>query len=226
MDLVAPISAAVVLILILSLVYGDKARQARRSRLASWASTKGFQVNQSGLSQQKAGWLSSPLTSANGQFIDDYRIFQPIRSNPRGRVNMVATRAKGDLTWTIFEYEYSDGEYTSVSTICSVQQPRIFPTIDIRPQDLGNKIGNALGANRVKVGSAEFDRRMQVRSENESATQALVTPRLISFVLRTSGVHWQLSGNRLVVVVSGRLENDRVDSTCGLMKGFLDQLRP
>lgn len=70
-------------------------------------------------------------------------------------------------------------------------QPEAPPLL-IRPEHAFDKVGSALGLDDIDFESAEFSRRFHVQSPDRRFAYAVVHPRMIEFLLQTTGVRFEV----------------------------------
>ena len=104
--------------------------------------------------------------------------------------------------------------------------PDAWPFLSIRPETLGDKLADALGADDIDFESQEFSNRFWVKSEDRRFAYDLIHPRMMQFLLGPGWQEWQVRGAFLALWTEGPLEAADVQPALERLIGFLDLWPP
>ncbi len=124
----------------------------------------------------------------------------------RGRFSNVMTGSSGGLQISLFDYTYSMGKSSVTQTLAAFSQDQQLPPFALRPENLFDRIGDAIVHNDIDFGSnPEFSKRYLLKSPDEAATRRLFTPGLLTY-LEQFQTSWCVegSGSTLIVYRGGR----------------------
>jgi hypothetical protein len=219
--------AAVAILAIWLGTYMKKKYEERKASLAAWAEARGFSFHPHGVEVYARGIWSGFNRSES--FLGRFQDFSPFGQGDRWRVPIMMTGKTGDRQWTIFDYEYqteSGGKNRSRTThrytVCEVQCGCTFPHIDIRPENVFDKIGGALGFKDLSFELDEFNRCYYVKTNDERIAYSLIHPEMIEFLMRVPRYPWQIDGRQIVIAVPGWLQVAEIQRIVADMDGFLE----
>lgn len=121
----------------------------------------------------------------------------------RGRYHNVMIGQVGELQVSIFDYTYQNGKTSVTLTLTCFSQKGEFPPFELRPENIFDKIGDAITHSDVDFESnPEFSRRYHLRTPNEAGIRALFTPSLMTYfeqIAPDKKWHVEASGPSLVI---------------------------
>ena len=175
--------AAVVVIIVVSIIQGQKHRDA----LAAFAAERGLSF------------------SADDPFdIEDrFEGFSLISSgHSRGASNVLWGDAGGRRVM-LFEYRYKTGSGKNESThwhVCCIWTlPVPLADMAIRPEGLFDRMAEWFGHNDIDFESSEFSSRYHVKGSDRREVYAVITPRMMEFMLSSDFKYLEVLGEAALV---------------------------
>lgn len=168
--------------------------QKRRSALAAFAAAK--------------GWIFEP---------DDRRGLAERWSDPPFGIGH-SRRASNVMSGTVdgrpmlaFDYRYkittSTGKSRTTRTytygVCVLGLPTYLPPLEVGPENVLTRFGNALGLDDVDLESEDFNRAFRVRGAPRFAHDVL-TPRTMERLLRSECRSWRIAGTDILAWDDGK----------------------
>lgn len=216
----------VVLIIVLATQYEKK----RREKLSAFAAENGYEYYPHGdpSGAEPSGCNFFALGSGFGQWFSRFQGFSPFGAgHSQSASNLMVKRGDG-RTWYFFDYKYTTGSGKHQSThyfsIAVIEMRTFFPGLRIRGESFFDKIGAFVGFRDIEFESEEFNRRFHVSSSSEQFAYAVVHPRMMEFLMVGWDVDWQLSGEYLLVAMSGRMDVGELGATQYKLEQFLEQV--
>ncbi len=106
--------------------------------------------------------------------------------------------------WSIclFDYSYTTGsgddETHYAMTLMILESPLIFKPMSLRPENVLDKVGAALGFDDIDFESADFSRTYCVKGENKKFTYDIIHPRMMEFLLSHKGLYIETQQNTVL----------------------------
>lgn len=128
-----------------------------------------------------------------------------------------------------FDYRYkvttSTGKSRSTRTyhygVSALRLPARFPVLEVVPENVLTRFGNALGLDDVELESEEFNRTYRVRGPARFAHDVL-SPRTMELLLRGACHSWRIAGPDLLGWDSGRHTPVDVLGRVATLSGIVD----
>jgi hypothetical protein len=175
--------AAAIMLIILTV---RQARQ-RTKDLAALAQQMGFTL-------LKKEWRG-PSLSAN------YKT--SLLQRRRGSFSNVMIGQMGGFQVSVFDYTYGSGKNSVRQTLTCFSQGADLPPFELRPENIFDKIGDAIVNNDIDFDShPEFSRRFHLRSPDEVRIRMLFNPSLLTYLEQIppdKKWHIEASGPSLVI---------------------------
>jgi hypothetical protein len=149
---------------------------------------------------------------------------------------MQGTAADGS-SCSIFDYHYetystdSKGRRTThhhYYSIFTLILPQSFPELEIKPEGLFSKLGQALGFDDIDFESMEFSKRYQVKSDDKKFAYDFCNARMIDYLLRQQDLIIEVESNVLALTFNNKLavesiipNHERLLQIRSLMPGYL-----
>ncbi|HVE98596.1 MAG TPA: hypothetical protein VNA12_05390 [Mycobacteriales bacterium] len=168
--------------------------EQRRAALAAFAAANGWSF-EPGDSEGIGGWWSDP----------------PFGIGHSRRVTNVLRGVVDDRPMRTFDYRYkittSNGKTSTTRTyhfgVTALRLPAHLPNLEVGPENVLTRLGNALGLDDVELESEDFNRSFRVRGSARFAHDVL-TPRTMEQLLRGCCTGWRVSGSDLIGWDEGR----------------------
>jgi hypothetical protein len=194
---VVPFVAFVALIVVLA-VYSYKKNQARLAAIQGLALSKGWQY-----------------TAADPYGLPDRWPGRPFHSGYGRRATNVVTGQVGSHPMIAFDYEYKEDStdskgHSSTTTyhyaVCALGLACPLPELDVTPEGVLSRIGQALGMQDIELESEDFNRRFRVKCPNPKFATDVLSPRTMELLLNAGKPHFRFAGTDVVSAQSGALE--------------------
>lgn len=161
-----------------------------------------------------------------GFVVEELGGFYPFdRGHSRRIDNLILGEWEGKFC-AAFEYSFKEGSGKNTShyayTVCMFRlMEMVFPRVELRPENLFDRLGTAVGIRDIEMESEEFNRRYRISCEDRKFAFKLLDPRMMEYLMRIPPRHWQLRSNYMVVVSKTReaMETERILVD---MNGFLE----
>ena len=120
---------------------------------------------------------------------------------------------------SIFDYHYETYSTDSKGrrktqhhyfSIFTLTLPRSFPELEIKPEGLFSKLGQALGFDDIDFESMEFSKRYQVKSDDKKFAYDFCNARMIDYLLRQQNLLIEVESNVLALTFEGKLAVDSI----------------
>jgi hypothetical protein len=182
------VSAALVVLAIAAAVaigwFAYQQEQKRRAALAAFAASK--------------GWTFEPHDRHG---LDDRWSDAPFGTGHSRRASNVMSGSVDGRPALAFDYRYkittSNGKSSSTRTynygVCVLGLPAYLPSLEVGPENVLTRFGNALGLDDIELESEDFNRAFRVRGDAKFACDVL-TPRTMEALLRSGCPSWRITG--------------------------------
>lgn len=179
---------AFVVVAVTVLLYQHKKEQQRREQLALFAMSKGWTfepVDARGLAER---WSDAPFGQGHSR-----------------KASNVFTGTIGGRPMIAFDYRYkittSNGKSSSTRTyhfgVSVIGLPAYLPRLDVLPENVLTRFGNALGLDDVELESEDFNRAFRVGGAPKFAHDVL-TPRVMELLLRGGCPSLRITGTEIM----------------------------
>ena len=164
---------------------GWKQEQKRREELLVWCTQNGFQFTVRD-DQWCNRWSGTPFGDGDH----------------REAKNVVVGRL-GDQPFAAFDYSYqthstdSKGNRTTTThryVVTSLQLSTALPRLQVTPEGIFGRIGNALGLDDVELESEDFNRRFRVHADDRKFASDVLSPRTMEALLALPDMRWRIEG--------------------------------
>jgi hypothetical protein len=187
--------------------------QKRRELLMMWATNSGFSyvVEDDSWCER---WRAAPFGEG------DHR-----------KASNVVTGTLSNKTFAAFDYSYqthsSDGRGGRSTTthryvVTSLQLPTSLPQLQVTPESLVTRLGNALGLDDIELESEDFNRRFRVHARDRKFACDVLTPRTMQLLLSRPALSWRIDGSDVVAWQDGRLSPASVLATTSELREIVD----
>ena len=131
------------------------------------------------------------------------------------RASNVLSGKYRDRDMVAFDYTYKTrsadgnggtGTQTHRYVVCALALPTWLPYLEVGPENVLEKLGNALGFRDIELESEEFNRRFRVNANDPKFAYDVLPARTLQHLLALPAHHWRIEGNSIVCWGSGRLE--------------------
>jgi len=178
-------------------VIAHKKNQARIRELHGLAMSKGWQYLAGDPFNLPGRWPGHPFGKGYGR-----------------RASNVVTGTVGLYPMVAFDYVYKEDStdskgnrttHTYNFAVCALAMPCALPELQLAPEGVFSRIGQALGMQDIELESEDFNRRYRVRCPDRKLATDILTPRTMETLLRVDGFCVRFAGADAVCAVSGRL---------------------
>ncbi|MBV6457030.1 MAG: hypothetical protein HONBIEJF_00135 [Fimbriimonadaceae bacterium] len=219
---------AFVALAVVAIIASNRAAEAQRVRLAAFAAERGLNYAPYGLSSEPPGCLTfswSQNYDVQAQYLENFLGFEPFG---KGTSQTVRNRISGEwqgLEWEIFDYSYTISSGKSSTTyryaIVAAQFGFVVPDIDIRRENVFDRIGSWVGIRDMQFESIEFNGAFHVKSQDEKRAYDLIHPGAIDYLMACEIREWQLAGRTIVLIQNDTLSIPLIDRMMGAIVEFL-----
>lgn len=168
----------------------------RAEALMTWATQNGwqFEVEDDSWCQR---WNGAPFNEG------DHR---------RAR-NVIIGQANG-RPFAAFDYSYqthsSNGQGGSSTTthhyfVFSLAMPTVLPMLQVTPESMFSRLGNAFGLTDIELESEDFNRAYRVHSNDPKFASDVLTPRTMEQLLAEPHLSWRIEGLDIMSWQNGTL---------------------
>jgi Protein of unknown function (DUF3137) len=214
---VGPWGLVLVVVVVAAVVYfaysSWKADQKRRELLMTWATNSGFSfaVEDDSLCDR---WHATPFGEG------DHR-----------RARNVVTGTNKDRPFVAFDYSYQTHSQNSNGTqsttthryvVTALQLPMFLPQLQVTPENLFTRVGNAFGLDDIELESEEFNRRFRVHARDRKFACDVLTPRTMQMLLSQPVLSWRIDGIDVIAWQDGRLSPSLCLSTTSQLQDIVD----
>jgi hypothetical protein len=121
----------------------------------------------------------------------------------RGRFTDAMIGRIGGFQAGVFDYTYGNGKSSVTQTMTCFSQNAELPPFELRPENIFDKIGDAITHNDIDFDShPEFSRRYHLRSPDEARIRMLFSPALLAYLEQIppdKEWHVEASGPSLII---------------------------
>jgi len=186
--------------------------QRRRQALQTWAGKNGYSYT-----------------------AEDDRWCERWNGNPFGEgdhrraKNVITGSAK--LPFSAFDYSYqthsSNGKGGQTTTthryvVTSVQLPTFLPQLQVTPENLMTRLGNAFGLDDIELESEDFNRRFRVHARDRKFACDVLTPRTMQMLLSRPALSWRIEGSDVLAWQDGKLSPALCLATTSQLQDIVD----
>ena len=91
----------------------------------------------------------------------------------------------------------------------SLQLPAYLPRLQVTPENILTRIGNALGLDDIELESEDFNRKFRVHADDPKFASDVLSPRTMQALLAQPAVSWRFEGSDIVGWEEGKLSPTR-----------------
>ena len=190
-----------------------KQEQKRRELLMAWATNSGFAFE-----VEDDRWCERWQATPFGQ--GDHR-----------KASNVVTGAQKGRPFAAFDYSFqthsSNGKGGQTTTthryvVTSVQLPTYLPQLQVTPENLVTRLGNAFGLDDIELESEDFNRRFRVRAQDRKFACDVLGPRTMAMLLSRPALSWRIEGTDILAWQDGRLTPATCLATTSQLQDIVD----
>jgi hypothetical protein len=190
-----------------------QAEQKRRELLMMWATNSGFSYVVEDDSWC-ARWNATPFGEG------DHR-----------KARNVITGTHKDRTFVAFDYTYethsSNGKGGQTTTthhyvVTSLQLPTYLPQLQVTPENMMTRLGNAFGLEDIELESEDFNRSFRVHARDRKFACDVLTPRTMQMLLSRPATSWRIDGSDILTWRDGRLSPAMCLATTSQLQDIVD----
>ena len=187
--------------------------QKRRELLMTWATNSGFSF-----AVEDDSWCSRWNATPFGD--GDHR-----------RARNVITGTYKQRPFAAFDYSYethsSNGKGGQTTTthryvVTSLQLPTYLPQLQVTPENLLTRFGNALGLDDIELESEDFNRKFRVHARDRKFACDVLTPRTMQMLLSRPAMSWRIDGSDILAWQDGKLSPSMCLSTTSQLQDIVD----
>ena len=187
--------------------------QQRRALLMTWATNSGFAYT-----VEDDSWCSRWNATPFGE--GDHR-----------RARNVVTGAYKTHPFVAFDYSYqthsSNGKGGQTTTthhyvVTSLQLPTPLPQLQVTPENLLTRFGNALGLDDIELESEDFNRKFRVHAADRKFACDVLSPRTMQMLLSRPALSWRIHGSDILAWQDGQLTPAMCLSTTSQLQDIVD----
>ena len=186
--------------------------QKRRAALAAFAAAKGWDfepLDRRGLAER---WSDPPFGIGHSR-----------------RVVNVMSGVVGGRPMLAFDYRYKvttdTGKTRSTRTytygVCVLELPTYLPPLEVGPESVLTRFGNALGMDDIELESEDFNRAFRVRGAPKFAHDVLA-PRTMETLLRSECRSWRITGREILAWDDGKHGPVEILSRLSTLEAVID----
>jgi Protein of unknown function (DUF3137) len=187
--------------------------QKRRELLMTWATNSGFTY-----AVEDDRWCDRWQASPFGE--GDHR-----------KAANVISGAVASKPFVTFDYSYqthsSDGKGGRSTTthryvVTSLQLPAPLPQLQVTPENVMTRLGNAFGLDDIELESEDFNRRFRVHAGDRKFACDVLTPRTMELLLSRPVLSWRIDGADILAWQDGRLSPAVALATTSQLRDIVD----
>lgn len=199
------------LIVVAGIAYTYLAAEKRRKELAQLA--------------DRAGLVFAPDC---GDVYQKYVTFTPFSRGAGWSSSNLLAGERGEVHWELFDYRYTTGSGKNRQThhcgIAAATVPIWFRKLQIRPEDIFDKVAAFVGYDDINFESNEFSRRYHVSCDVRKFAYDVIHPQMIEFLLARPAHHWQLADNVILIHKSSRYSAADLEQVLTMVEGFIERI--
>jgi len=140
---------------------------------------------------------------------------EPFNEGDHRRACNVLTGQWKGKPFASFDYSYetqsSDGKGGQSTTthhyaVSSVQLPTYLPRLQVTPENLLTRLGNAVGMTDIELESEDFNRAFRVHANDPKFASDVLTPRTMELLLTRPRFSWRIDGVDILCWEQGEQE--------------------
>jgi hypothetical protein len=189
-----------------------RADRKRREELRSWARTRGFTFR----------------AAKDGGLGRRYPDLAPLQRGRRRHARNVMTGERQGRPVTAFDYRYVTGHGKNRRThnlsAVVVRSPHPLIPLQIRGENVFDRVGEFLGVNDIDFESAEFSRRFHVSSPDRKWAYDVLHARTIAYLLREGFCNLVFDGWHVMAYRSRRFSPREFTRAIELAAGILERI--
>jgi hypothetical protein len=187
--------------------------QRRRATLLAWATNSGFSY-----------------VAEDDRWCDRWSA-APFGEGDHRRAENVITGTVENRPFAAFDYRYqthsSDGKGGTTTTnhhyvVSAVQLPTMLPRLQVTPENIMTRLGNALGLDDIELESEDFNRRFRVQARDRKFACDVLTPRTMQLLLSREPVSWRIDGSDILAWQDGSLSPALLLATTSHLRDIVD----
>lgn len=187
--------------------------QQRRELLMTWATNSGF-----------------TYTVEDDSWCDRWHA-TPFGDGDHRKAKNVVTGTHKDRPFAAFDYSYqthsSNGKGGQTTTthhyvVTSLQLPTYLPRLQVTPENLMTRLGNAFGLDDIELESEDFNRRFRVHSPDRKFACDVLSPRTMQMLLSRPALSWRIDGTDILGWQEGKLSPSLCLATTSQLQDIVD----
>ena len=187
--------------------------QKRRELLMTWATNSGFSY-----------------TVEDDSWCDRWHA-TPFGDGDHRKAKNVVTGTHKDRPFAAFDYSYqthsSNGKGGQTTTthhyvVTSFQLPTFLPQLQVTPENLLTRFGNALGLDDIELESEEFNRKFRVHARDRKFACDVLSPRTMQMLLSRPALSWRIDGTDILAWQDGKLSPSLCLATTSQLQDIVD----
>ena len=208
---------AIIVLVILGVIYGAKARKARIMALSGWARRHGFH------------YTPDEVSTIENRF-GTFKCFT--QGSNRYGYNVMRGEHRGLDTWA-FDYHYetystdSKGRRTTHHHHFSaliVDSRLALKPLTLRPEGFFDKMKGVFGFDDIDFESAEFSRKFWVTAPDKRWAYTVISQRTMEFLLESPRFKVEMLGPWVLVYRGSRFKPREFDEALRMAHGILERL--
>lgn len=157
----------------------------------------------------------------------------PFGSGDHRRARNVLTGQWQGRQFASFDYSYqthsSNGKggqttETHYFAVSSISLPTFLPRLQVTPENILSRLGNAIGLTDIELESEDFNRAFRVHSDDAKFASDVLTPRTMQMLLTRPRFSWRIEGTDIVCWAEGEQHpgevTARVATVIDVVKGI------
>lgn len=156
--------------------------------------------------------------------------------NRQARAVITGSYGSGDHVrpFVAFDYSYvtDDNSHTGSSStssstthryaICAIELPTYLPALEVTPENVLTRIGNAITGNAIQLESEDFNRRFKVTCPDAKFASDCLPPRSMEALLAHTGLHFRFEGRDLLCWETGETTTLKLLERLATLSAFVD----
>jgi hypothetical protein len=215
MPALIPVAFGAFVALVIALAYlSYRKNQERLAAIQGLARSKGWQYSAADPFGLPDRWQGAPFHTGYAR-----------------RAGNVVTGEVGGHPMIAFDYEYkedstdSKGQSTTSTyhyAVCALGLPCVLPELEVSPEGVLSRIGQALGFDDIELESEDFNRRFKVRCPDRKLATDVLTPRTMQWLLNAGKISFRFAGTDVVSAHSGALQPADLLNRTAVLAGVVD----
>jgi hypothetical protein len=215
MPALIPVAFGAFVALVIALAYlSYRKNQERLAAIQGLARSKGWQYSATDPFGLPDRWQGAPFHTGYDR-----------------RAGNVVTGEVGGHPMIAFDYEYKEDStdskgHSTTSTyhyaVCALGLPCVLPELEVSPEGVLSRIGQALGFDDIELESEDFNRRFRVRCPDRKLATDVLTPRTMQWLLNAGKISFRFAGTDVVSAHSGALQPADLLNRTAVLAGVVD----